>query len=87
MQGPAQQFNSLIEDNLAKYFDLKLKTYQTIASIDLHAPVGSPELDCQISALLPRGLSLPCYHSNLSACLLCCSLKTFGQHFTTFAII
>ena len=44
MEDTAQQFDSLIEDNLAQDFDLKLKTDQKIASIDPHAPLGSPEL-------------------------------------------
>ena len=45
MENTAQQFDSLIEDNLAWYFDLKLKTDdQKIASFDPHAPQGSSEL-------------------------------------------
>ena len=44
MEVTEQQFDSLIEDNLAQYFDLKLKTNQKIASIDPHAPLGSHEL-------------------------------------------
>ena len=40
MEDPEHQFDSLIEDNLAQFFDLKLKTDQTIASIDPHAPLG-----------------------------------------------
>ena len=31
------QLGSLVEDNLAQYFDLKLKTDQKIASLDPHA--------------------------------------------------
>ena len=56
MEDTAQQFDSLIEDHLAQYFDLKLKTDQKIASIDPHAPLGSQELVGlgQVSAPRPR---------------------------------
>ena len=44
----AQQFDSLIEDNLAQYSDsdLRLKTDQKLAGIDLHAPLGYQNYLC-----------------------------------------
>ena len=61
MQDTAQQFDSLIEDNLAQYFDLKLKTDQKIADIDPRAPLGSPELVALAKYQLrdPEGLAFP----------------------------
>ena len=61
MQDTAQQFDSLIEDNLAQYFDLKLKTDQKITDIDPRAPLGSPELVALAKYQLrdPEGLAFP----------------------------
>ena len=61
MEDTAQQFDSLIEDNLAQYFDLKLKTDQKIADIDPRAPLGSPELVALAKYQLrdPEGLAFP----------------------------
>ena len=44
MEDPEQQLDTLIEDNLAQYVDLKLKTDQKLVNIDLHAPLASPDL-------------------------------------------
>ena len=61
MEDNAQQFDSLIEDNLAQYFDLKLKTDQKITHIDPLAPLGSPELVALAKYQLrdPEGLAFP----------------------------
>ena len=63
MEDPAHQFDSLIEDNLAQYFDPELKTDQKISSIDpqAHAPLGSNELVALAKYQLPdpEGLAFP----------------------------
>ena len=61
MEDPAHQFDSLVEDNWAQYFDLKLTTDQKIASIDPYSPLGSTELVALAKYQLqdPEGLAFP----------------------------
>ena len=70
IEDPAQQFDSLIEDNLAQYFDLKLKTYQKIASIDQHAPTAPILVPAFYAASLRRLVDIePHWHLLSSASL------------------
>ena len=70
MEDTEQLFDSLIETNFAQYFDIELKTDKKIASTDLHAPLGYPDLIALATLTYFHWLNISSWNQRASCSLL-----------------